>query len=262
MQSDAPAAATLGAMARNVALGKMVGRISHAPRRRVAGASNSARALTRSMTAQMAGSASSARRSSAPGVVCGAVQRNVALAWTVLQAFHAHRHPRIGARACARQARRRSTIAHMANSAGRAKMSNVLARRTTGAGVSSAVPVLREDQISRALQLQMHGETNVAKVPQRHMIARQSFAAAWARLCSVPAVAYGALGKSVAQQQKEKITFPALRLHVDGVLGSARLHPRCGTAPHRHCLHEKHRQIAMKHSVAWCQDKRSSTNPA
>lgn len=249
MQSDAPAAATLGAMARNVALGKTVDRISHAPRRPAAGAWSSARAPTRSMIAQMVGSASSARWYSAPGVVFGAMERNVALAWTVLLAFRAHRHPRIGVRACARQAQRRSMIARMANSAGKAKTSNALARKAICAGVSNVAPVLREDQIFRALQLQMDGETSVAKVPQRHMTARQSFAAAWARLCSVPAVVYGALGKSVAQQQKEKITFPALRLQADGVSGSARMHPRSGIAPHRHCLHEKRRETAMKHGM-------------
>lgn len=119
MQSDVLAAtATFGAMARSVALGRMVDRIFHAPRRRAAGGSGSARAARRSMIAPMVGSASSARWCSALGVVLGAGEKNAALAWMALQPFHAHRHPRIGARGSAKRAHTRSLIARRANSAG------------------------------------------------------------------------------------------------------------------------------------------------
>jgi len=118
MQFDVLAAATLGAMERSVALGRMVDRIFHAPRRRAAGGLGSARATRRSMIAPMVGSVSSARWCSALGVVLGAGEKSAALAWMALQPFHAHRHPRIGARASAKRARTRSLIARRANSAG------------------------------------------------------------------------------------------------------------------------------------------------
>lgn len=259
MQSDAPAV-TFGAVGRNVALGKTVGRISHAPRHRVVGASGSARAPARSMIAQTVGSVSSAKQCSALGAASGATERNVALAWMVLPTFHAHQPPKSGGRACARQVQKRSLIALRGNNAGWGTMSNALARKVLCAGVSNVAPVLRKDQIFHALLLRIGGETNNARMQAKRMIARWSSAAVWARLCSVPAVACGALGRSVVQQQKEKTIFHAPRPQAGGVLGCARKQPRSGTAPRRRCLHEKRRLIAV--SAVWCQDRRSDINRA
>merc|ERR1712129_47548 len=136
---------------------------------------------------------------------------------------------------------------------------NALARKAICAGASNAAPELQADQTSRALLLQMGGETHGARWQRRSMIARQSFVAVWARLCSVPVVVYGAPGRSVAQQQKEKIISLAPRLQADGVWGSARMHPRSGIAPRRHCLPEKRRQTTC---TASCRDKRSCTDRA
>merc|ERR1712241_229637 len=155
---------TLGAVGRNVAPGKTVGRISHAPRHRVVGASGSARAPARSTIAQTVGSVSSAKQCSALGVASGAAERNVALAWMVLLVFHAHQHPRSGVRACARQVQKRSLIALRGNSAGWASTSNALARKVFYAGVSNVAPVLPRDQIFHALLLRMGGETKDARM--------------------------------------------------------------------------------------------------